>query len=65
MIVLINYFNNPVKIFDNIISINDSNSKDYILVDTLNNDIRIPRLNVEYILIENNQMKVKDDKPNS
>jgi len=68
MVVLINYFNNPVKIFDNIISINDSNSKDYLLTDSLNNDIRIPRSNVEYILIENNpknQQKVNNDKPNS
>lgn len=68
MVVLINYFNNPVKIFDNIISINDSNSKDYLLTDSLNNDIRISRSNVEYILIENNpknQQKVNNDKPNS
>ncbi len=51
MVVLINYFNNQVKIFDNIISINDSNDKDYILTDSDDNIIRIPRINVECILI--------------
>jgi hypothetical protein len=53
MIVLINYFNNQVKIFDNIISINDANDKDYILIDSFENNIIIPRLNVEYMLIDN------------
>lgn len=53
MIVLINYFNNQVKIFDNIISINDANDKDYILIDSFDNNIIIPRLNVEYMLIDN------------
>ena len=52
MVVLINYFNNQVKIFDNIISINDSNDKDYILIDTFDNNIRIPRINVECMLID-------------
>lgn len=52
MVVLINYFNNQVKIFDNIISVNDSSDKDYILIDSFDNNIRIPRLNVEYIFID-------------
>lgn len=52
MVVLINYFNNQVKIFDNIISINDSSDKDYILIDSLDNNIRIPRINVECIVID-------------
>jgi hypothetical protein len=55
MIVIINYFNNSVKIFDNIISLDGSNNEDYILVDSLNNDIRISRKNVEYILIDKNE----------
>lgn len=53
MVVLINYFNNQIKIFDNIISINDANDKDYILIDSFDNNIIIPRLNVEYMLIDN------------
>lgn len=52
MVVLVNYFNNQVKIFDNIISINDSSDKDYILIDSFDNTIRISRVNVEYILID-------------
>ena len=32
-----------------------SNNEDYILVDSLNNDIRISRKNVEYILIDKNE----------
>ena len=52
MVVLINYFNNQVKIFDNIIYINDSNDKDSILIDTFDNNIRIPRINVECMLID-------------
>ena len=52
MVVLINYFNNQVKIFDNIITINESSDKDYILIDSFDNNIRIPRLNVEYILVD-------------
>lgn len=52
MIVIINYFNNSIKIFNDIVSINDGSDKDYILVDTLNNDIRISRQNVEYIMID-------------
>lgn len=52
MIILINYFNNQIKIFDNIKSINDSSDKDYILIDSFDNNIRIPRINVESILID-------------
>lgn len=52
MIVIINYFNNSIKIFNDIVRINDGSDKDYILVDTLNNDIRISRQNVEYIMID-------------
>jgi hypothetical protein len=55
MIVIINYFNNSVKIFDNVINLDGSNNEDYILVDSLNNDIRISRKNVEYILIDKNE----------
>jgi hypothetical protein len=57
MTVIINYFNNSVKIFDNIISLDGSNNEDYILVDSLNNDIRISRKNVEYILVDKNEIK--------
>lgn len=57
MTVIINYFNNSVKIFDDIISLDGSNNEDYILVDLLNNDIRISRKNVEYILVDKNQIK--------
>ena len=57
MTVIINYFNNSVKIFDDIISLDGSNNEDYILVDSLNNDIRISRKNVEYILVDKNQIK--------
>lgn len=57
MMVIINYFNNSVKIFDDIISLDGSNNEDYILVDSLNNDIRISRKNVEYILVDKNQIK--------
>lgn len=57
MTVIINYFNNSVKIFDNVISLDGSNNEDYILVDSLNNDIRISRKNVEYILVDKNQSK--------
>ena len=59
MTVIINYFNNSVKIFDNIISLDGSNDEDYIFVDSLNNDIRISRKNVEYILIDKNEIKEK------
>jgi hypothetical protein len=59
MTVIINYFNNSVKIFDNIISLDGSNNEDYIFVDSLNNDIRISRKNVEYILIDKNEIKEK------
>ena len=52
MIILINYFNNQIKIFDNIKSINDSSDKDYILIDSFDNSIRIPRINVECIVID-------------
>lgn len=61
MIVIINYFNNSVKIFDNVISLDGSNNEDYILVDSLNNDIRISRKNVEYILIDKNEKKESND----
>jgi hypothetical protein len=61
MIVIINYFNNSVKIFDNIISLDGSNNEDYILVDSLNNDIRISRKNVEYILIDKYEKKESND----
>ena len=57
MTVIINYFNNSVKIFDSIISLDGSNNEDYILVDSLNNDIRISRKNVEYILVDKNEIK--------
>lgn len=57
MTVIINYFNNSVKIFDDIISLDGSNNEDYILVDSLNNDIRISRKNVEYILVDKNEIK--------
>ena len=57
MTVIINYFNNSVKIFDDIISLDGSNNEDYILVDLLNNDIRISRKNVEYILVDKNEIK--------
>ena len=59
MTVIINYFNNSVKIFDNIISLDGSNDEDYIFVDSLNNDIRISRKNVEYILIDKHEKKGK------
>lgn len=59
MTVIINYFNNSVKIFDNIISLDGSNNEDYIFIDSLNNDIRISRKNVEYILIDKNEIKEK------
>lgn len=59
MTVIINYFNNSVKIFDNIISLDGSNNEDYIFVDFLNNDIRISRKNVEYILIDKHEKKGK------
>jgi hypothetical protein len=61
MIVIINYFNNSVKIFDNIICLDGSNNEDYILVDSLNNDIRISRKNVEYILIDKYEKKESND----
>ena len=57
MTVIINYFNNSVKIFDSIISLDGSNNEDYILLDSLNNDIRISRKNVEYILVDKNEIK--------
>lgn len=59
MTVIINYFNNSVKIFDSIISLDGSNNEDYILVDSLNNDIRISRKNVEYILVDKNNEQNK------
>lgn len=57
MTVIINYFNNSVKIFDDIISLDGSNNEDYILIDSLSNDIRISRKNVEYILVDKNEIK--------
>ena len=51
MTVVINYFNDSVKIFDNIKSINSSNNVHYVLVDFLNNEIMIPVKNVEYVII--------------
>ena len=51
MTVIINYFNNSVKIFDNIKSINSLNNVDYVLIDYLNNEIMIPIKNVEYVTI--------------